>query len=148
MLNGSSPETRGQAQAAVRRSLDQGGWPSPRDAWDMARDLPRESLDDLRVIRNLDLAHPVQQMRANTSFRPLSLMGEAEAAVELNDLRRIHPMIRGSHEVSRHLSNAETQLLGVAGARSAGLGLYAVELTRLFTVEPTAAARLHLEDGR
>lgn len=144
MLGTANPMTRQAAHEAVERSLRTGVRNGFREAGESLKALPRELWDDAAAIRNLDLAHPLQQMRANVDTRMLSMAGQQDAANEVRALKGVHEMIRGGDEVAAHMGGLSAQRNLTLAAAGTGPGYLAWDTFRFFDADATPAQRLNL----
>lgn len=149
MMNSPAVTSRRAATEAAQRSLKEGFAPSRDEIVRSLRALPGETWDSLRAARNLDVQHPIRQLKTNATLNPLAMAGQPGAAAELSDFKRIDSLIRTSPTVERHEIQRLVQGVGFSGAVISGGGVFAVETFRFFMDDLTPAQRLNLaEAGR
>lgn len=145
MLGGGPVMARNTAREAVQRSMKNRWWLFTSEAGSSVRAFPGQTWDDLAAVRHLDLRNPLQQLRANTFWEPLSLLGSREAAAGMRELDQVHPLIRASEDVMPHLTRLNAQVVGAGGSIAGSSVLTYIETDRLLSDVAGPAERLQLE---
>jgi len=109
MLGTANPMTRRAARTAAQQSRAHGLLPSAGNIGRDLRALPGEFGSNVRALRNADWGEALSQARHGGRPSTMQALGQHDAASGVQDISRVHDVVRASDEVAPHLSNAARQ---------------------------------------